>query len=317
MKTANYRKEKVIKTENQKSSLTDVSVPVKTIFYILTSFLSVTTLIPLLLTISVSFTDSKSLALDGYRLVPKTFSLEAYRYVLENGAQLWRSYGVTIIVTVSGTILGLFLMTLFSYAISRKYFSLRNVLSFFVFFTMLFNGGMVPTYIIVSSVLGLKDTVWALILPITVNATYIIILRTYMRNSIPDAVVESAKIDGAGEFLCYYKIVLPMAVPSIATIALFMSVTYWNSWYQAFLYISRNDSLVPIQLLLKRIEDDIEFLANSSNLSFADAEIMRQQIPTESFKMALVILVAGPILLLYPFFQRFFVKGITIGAVKG
>jgi len=177
---------------------------------------------------------------------------------------------------------------------------------------------MVSTYIIFTSVYHLRDTIWALILPCCCSATYILILRTYMSTSIPPAVLESARIDGAKEFTCYWKIVLPMAVPSIATIALFLAVNYWNNWNNAFLYILMRTDLMPIQLLLKRIENEIQFLANNvEGLSASEALAIRESIPGETVKMALVVLVVMPIIIAFPFFQKFFVKGITIGAVKG
>ena len=183
---------------------------------------------------------------------------------------------------------------------------------------MLFNGGMVPTFIMYSNILHLRDSILALILPLCINGTYILILRTYMRTSIPDSVEEAAKIDGAGDFLCFYKIILPMCVPVIATIALFLAVAYWNDWYQAFLYIVENDKIVPIQLLLKRIENEIQYLSNaaSSGMSGVEIQNLNDSLPEESVKMALVVLVTIPIMVSYPFFQKYFVNGITIGSVK-
>ncbi|MGN1059230.1 MAG: carbohydrate ABC transporter permease [Clostridia bacterium] len=302
---------------DQQPSVADVPAFVKILGYFITTLVSITTLVPLLLTISVSFTADKSLALYGYKLIPKTFSLEAYRYIISNGSQIWHSYGVTIFITVFGTAIGLICMSLFTYAVTRNTFPWGTQFVFVVFFCMLFSGGMVPTYMVVANVLHLRDTIWALILPGCMSGMYIMILKTYMRTSIPPAVIESAKMDGAGEYRCFFTIVLPMAVPVLATIALFLAINFWNGWYHAFLYIVKNQKIVPIQLLLKRFENNMEYLANSSNLNFQEAEQLHASLPVESAKMALVVMVATPILIAFPFFQRFFVKGITVGAVKG
>ncbi len=299
-------------------SLADVPVLVKTICYIITTLFSLSTLIPLLLTVSVSFTDNMTLALNGYELIPDKWSLDAYAYLAKTGDQIINSYCVSISTLVVGTLIGIFSMTLFCYAVTRREFDkVSDKLVFFVYFTMLFNGGTVATYIVVSTILKLRDTFWVLVIPGSISAMYIIIIRTYMKTSIPESVVESAKLDGAGDFMCYFRIVLPMCVPVIATIMLFLSVNYWNSWYNAFLYIVKSD-YVPLQLLLKRIEKDIAFLQDSaSGISQIEAEELRKGLPTESFQMALVVLVAGPILIAYPFFQKYFVKGVTVGSVKG
>lgn len=295
----------------------DVPMAARITASVITTLFAVSALLPLLLVISISFTDEQALKLHGYNFIPAKFSLEGYSYVLNNARQIFVSYGVTITTTVSGVILGLLIMTMFSYSLSRKSFVLRRPLSFMAVFTMLFSGGMLSQYIINTQVLHLKDTFAALVLPSCVSTMYIMILRSYMENSIPASVIESAKIDGAGEFLCYWKLVIPMAVPSIATVALFMSVAFWNAWYQAFLYIVNNKSLVPIQLLLKRIENEIQYLAqNSGNISGGEAMVLQANIPSESVKMCLVVLVVVPILIAYPFFQKYFVKGITLGAVK-
>ncbi len=304
--------------DNNTACVTDVPVWVKVILYILTTCLAISTIVPLLLTISVSLMDAETLAIQGYTLIPKNISFEAYEYIFNNGSKIWRAYGITIFITVVGTVLGLCLMTLYSYAISRKYFPWKSQFTFIIFFTMLFNGGTVPTFLVVTQVLHLQDSIWAMILPCCYSTMYILIMRTFMQTSIPDAVVESAKIDGAGEFLCYFRIVLPMAIPTIATIGLFLAVAYWNSWYQGFLYILQNDDIIPIQLLLKRIENQIQYLtSNEGSMSYAEAEKLRQSLPSDAVRMCLVVMVAVPILIAYPFFQRFFIRGITIGAVKG
>ena len=303
----------------RKKSLTDdLPISFKIFALCVTTLLSISCIIPFLLTISISLTDDIALRLQGYGLIPAKFSTAAYDYILKNGEQIVRSYGVTIFVTVVGTVMGIIIMTMLAYPLSRPHFPWKRQFTFIVYFTMLFSGGMVASYIINTSVYHLRDTIWALILPGCCSPMYVLILRTYMSTSIPPAVLESARIDGAKEFTCYWKIVLPMAVPSIATISLFLAVHYWNDWNRAFLYILMKTELYPIQLLLKRIENEIQFLANNSEgISISEAMAIEESIPGETVKMALVVLVVVPIIVAFPFFQKYFVKGITVGAVKG
>ncbi|NMO94725.1 ABC transporter permease subunit [Paenibacillus lemnae] len=269
---------------------------------------------PFLFVLIISFTDEKSLATNGYQIIPEKWSLEAYRYVFQTGDTLLRSYGVTIFVTVVGTIISLCVIALYAYAVSRKSFRYRNFFSFFAFFTMLFNGGLVPTYIVATQVLHLKDSIWALIWPLAVNAFYIMILRTFYSTSVPDAILESGKIDGASEFKIFYKLVLPLSLPGLATIGLFSTLGYWNDWFNALLYID-NPDLVPLQSMLMRIETSMQFiLQNSQNSSLSMSAL--QSLPQDTSRMAMVVLATGPIVLAYPFFQRYFIQGLTIGAVK-
>ncbi|WP_145408687.1 carbohydrate ABC transporter permease [Paenibacillus xylanexedens] len=269
---------------------------------------------PFIFVVIISFTDEKVLARDGYRLIPAEWSLAAYQFVWQSGDTLLRAYGVTILVTVLGTIISLILMSLYAYAISRKSFRYRRFFSIFAILTMLFNGGMIPTYMVVSQLLQLKDTVWALILPLAMNAFYIMILRTFYSTSVPDAVIESARIDGAGEFYTFMKIVIPLSLPGLATIGLFSTLGYWNDWFNALLYID-NPNLVPLQSMLMRIESSIQFIQqNSANSSMSLAAM--QSIPQDTSRMAMVVLATLPIIFAYPFFQRYFVQGLTVGAVK-
>ncbi|MGM1050024.1 MAG: carbohydrate ABC transporter permease [Bacillota bacterium] len=269
---------------------------------------------PFLFVMIISFTDEKSLAHNGYQIFPEKWSLEAYKYVFETGDTLLRSYGVTIFITVVGTLISLCVISLYSYAISRKSFKYRNFFSFFAFFTMLFNGGLVPTYIVATQLLGLKDSIWALIWPLAVNAFYIMILRTFYVTSVPDAIVESGKIDGASEFKIFYKIVLPLSLPGLATIGLFSTLGYWNDWFNALLYID-DPNLVPLQSMLMRIETSMQFILQNSQNSSLSMEAL-QSLPQDTSRMAMVVLATGPIILAYPFFQRYFIQGLTIGAVK-
>ncbi|PZT56493.1 carbohydrate ABC transporter permease [Paenibacillus silvae] len=269
---------------------------------------------PFIFVVIISFTDEKVLARDGYRLIPAEWSLAAYQFVWQSGDTLLRAYGVTLLVTVLGTIISLILMSLYAYAISRKSFRYRRFFSIFAILTMLFNGGMIPTYMVVSQLLGMKDTIWALILPLAMNAFYIMILRTFYSTSVPDAIIESARIDGAGEFHTFLKIVIPLSLPGLATIGLFSTLGYWNDWFNALLYID-NPNLVPLQSMLMRIESSIQFIQqNSANSSMSLAAM--QSIPQDTSRMAMVVLATLPIIFAYPFFQRYFVQGLTVGAVK-
>ncbi|MEK5238890.1 carbohydrate ABC transporter permease [Paenibacillus sp. FSL L8-0470] len=269
---------------------------------------------PFLFVVIISFTDEGALAREGYKLIPSKWSVGAYQYIFDSGDTLLRSYGVTIFVTVIGTIVSLLFIALYAYAISRKSFKYRNFFAFFAFFTMLFNGGLVPTYIVVTQFLGLKDSIWALILPLAVNAFYIMILRTFYSTSVPDAIIESGKIDGAGEFRVFLTLVLPLSLPGLATIALFSTLGYWNDWFNALLYID-NPDLVPLQSMLMRIETSMQFILQNSQNSSLSLEALRSM-PQDTSRMAMVVLATGPIIFAYPFFQRYFIQGLTVGAVK-
>ncbi|SFF36474.1 putative aldouronate transport system permease protein [Paenibacillus catalpae] len=284
------------------------------IFNLIAGLFALACVFPFLLVMVISFTDEKTLAQDGYSLFPNKWSTDAYSYLFKAGDQLLRSYGVTILVTVVGTAISLIFISLFAYAISRKGFKYRKFFSFLAFFTMLFNGGLVPSYIVTTKLLGLGNSLWALILPLAVNAFYIMIMRTFFSTMIPDAIIESGKIDGAGEFGIFFRLIVPLALPGLATIALFNVLGYWNDWFNALLYIE-NPDLVPLQSMLMRIENSMQFiLANSNNASLGTSVL--QSMPQDTSRMAMVVLATGPIVLAYPFFQRYFVQGLTVGAVK-
>lgn len=284
------------------------------IFHCIAGGFALLCIFPFLFVVIISFTDEGVLARDGYRLIPAKWSAGAYRYILDSGDMLLRSYGVTLAVTVIGTLVSLLLISLYAYAISRKNFKYRHFFSFFAFFTLLFNGGLVPTYMIVTQLLGLKDSIWALVLPLSVNAFYIMILRTFYMTSVPDALMESAKIDGAGEFRTFLSIVLPLTLPGLATIGLFSTLGYWNDWFNALLYID-NPKLVPLQSLLMRIETSMQFILQNSQNSSLSLEALRSM-PQDTSRMAMVVLATGPVIFAYPFFQRYFIQGLTVGAVK-
>jgi putative aldouronate transport system permease protein len=229
-------------------------------------------------------------------------------------SQILQAYGVTIFVTVVGTFISVSIIAMYAYAISRKQFRYRKQFTFIAFFTMLFSGGMVPFYIVMTQFLGLRNSVWALILPLAVNAFYIIIMRTFFQRTVPEAILESARIDGAGELRIFFTIVLPLSIPGIATIALFSTLAYWNDWFNALLFID-NPNLVPLQSLLMRIENNLDFIRQNAMLTNQNSTILAS-IPQDSARMAMVVIATLPIALSYPFFQKYFIKGLTIGGVK-
>ena len=266
---------------------------------------------PFIFVIIISLTSEQSSLEHGYSIFPKEWSLDAYKYLLQSGGALAQSYMVTIVVTILGTIINVSMVSSYAYAISRKGFKYRRQFTFLVFFTMLFGGGMVPSYIVMTQVLGLKNTIWALILPLAFNSFNIIVMRTFFQKSVPDSIIESARIDGASEFRIFTKIVIPLAIPGIATIALFSTLAYWNDWFNAMLYIDYQN-LVPLQHMLMKIEKNMEFIRQNAMLS---GEVM-SALPQESVRMAMVVVSTLPIACTYPFFQKYFISGLTIGGVK-
>ena len=272
--------------------------------------------LPVELTFVAAFTDEKSIVQNGFRFWPKDWSLTGMSTVLKYGQQLARSYMVTIFVTVFGTLMGLLLMSMFAYSISRKDFRLSKFLSIYLLIPMLFNGGTLSGYIIFTSYYHLKDSLWLLILPLCVSTMNVIILRTYIVNSIPGELMEAAKIDGAGEYRTFFQITLPLLKPSLAAVGFMMATAYWNDWQNALLYID-TDAKKPLQLLLINIQKSIEFLLNNSNVPASARAAMGGTIPQYSATMATVLVVIGPIMVVYPFFQKYFIKGLTVGSVKG
>ena len=279
--------------------------------YILITLLSLFCLLPFVLIISGSFTSQASIMTDGYQLIPKEFSLEAYEFLFEAPDDILRAYGVTIFVTVVGTLASLLVTSMAAYALAHKAFRYRNTVSFFFYFTTVFGGGLVPWYIFNIKYLHFKDNLISLILPTLVNVTYLLILKSYMKN-VPDAVFESAHLDGAGDWTIYWKIALPLNKAGLATVGLFTALNYWNDWYNAMLYID-DSKLYPLQYYL----NDILNKSQGMMAAAAQAGIPAAQVPTEPVKLAMTVVATGPILLLYPFLQKYFVKGVTIGAVKG
>nr|WP_239004526.1 carbohydrate ABC transporter permease [Paenibacillus tepidiphilus] len=280
--------------------------------YITLTLLAIFCIIPFLLVISASLSEESSIIEKGFQLIPSTFSTEAYSLLFKYPADMLRAYGVTITVTVVGTALGLFLTSMTAYVLSRRDFEWRGRFSFYFFFTTLFSGGLVPSYLLIINFLHLKDTLLVLILPMLLNVFYIIVMKSFM-SSIPDAITESAKIDGAGDFRIFLQLIIPLSKPALATIGLFIALAYWNDWYNALLYISKSE-LMPLQYYLYKMLGNMDGMRKAM---MASGAVVNSDLPTESLKMAMTIVATGPILFAYPFIQKYFVQGLTIGAVKG
>ena len=268
---------------------------------------------PFLFITILSLTDEQSIVENGYRLIPSAWSFDGYAYLFTLGSDILRAFFVTVLVTVVGTLINVTVTSTYAYALSRKYFVYRKFFLIIILIPMLIGAGLVPTYIIVTSLLGLKNSIWALILPMALSPFNVIIMRTFFQKSVPDAIIESARIDGASEFQVFRKIVLPLAVPGIATISLFAAIGYWNDWFNALLYIT-DKNLMPLQYVLMNIQNNIDFLSENASLGASVASGIN--IPRESTRMAMVVLSVIPIALSYPFFQKYFVSGLTIGGVK-
>lgn len=281
---------------------------------------SVLCLLPLVLIIMISFTDEKTVLTNGYSFFPEKFSLSAYQFLLEDWAQITKSFSVSIFVTIVGTAISLLIMALYAYPISRRDFPHRNIFSFFIFFTMLFNGGLVPWYLVYTQVADLKNTLASLILPLLVQGFFVLMMRTFFSTTIPMELMEAATIDGASESRVFAQIVLPLSLPVLATVALFQTVNYWNDWFLSLVFISGESGkgMVSLQFLMYRTMLDIQFL--SSNTTAAQGLSQSGglvNVPTETVRMAMAVVGIGPIVIAYPFFQRYFIQGLTIGAVKG
>lgn len=281
------------------------------ICYVFVSLFALICLFPFVLMITSSFMDEKEIVTEGFKLIPNKISTNAYEFLFKNPEKLLNSYGVTIFITVVGSVLGLICMSMAGYVLNRKDFKYRNFFSFFIYFTTLFSGGLVPTYILMVKHLHLKDSVFAMILPGLMSAWSIFLMRNFMK-SIPDSLYESGTIDGAGDFRIYWQIFMPLAIPSLATVGLFTALGYWNEWYNAMLYI-QSANKYPLQYFLQNIVNQ----ANVATIIAQGAVVDTSNLPTESIKMATAVMAVGPIVFLYPFVQRYFISGMTVGAVKG
>lgn len=276
--------------------------------------LSAAVVVPLLILFSVSLSNEKDIVNNGYKLIPQNLDFAAYKYVFSNPSSILNAYGVTIFSSVMTMVLSVFLMAMVAYPLTRKDFKGRSFLSFYLYFTMLFSGGLVPTYILITRYLNLGDTIWVYILPSLINPWYVFMMRTFFQG-IPNEISESVFIDGGTDFTIFFRIILPLSKPVIAAVSLFMLLTKWNDWFTSLMYIN-DENLISLQYLLQRIMQNIQLIQEgqqAGNINLAAAA----DIPAETVRMAMAVVVAGPALLVFPFFQKYFVKGMTVGSVKG
>ena len=279
--------------------------------YVFMTIYAVCCLIPFIIIVSTSFTSETTIRAEGVQLIPKDFTLKAYEMVCKGGA-IWWSYALTIVMTIIGTLIGLTIIAMTGYALQRKDFPFRNGISFYIYFTSLFSAGLAPYYLVMVQWYHLKDNYLAVLLPLLMSPWLIILMKNFVK-AIPHEITESGKIDGAGDMKIFTALILPMLKPPLATIGLFLALAYWNEWYQSSLFLSSKVDIKPLQYTLYEIVNKTQALKNS----VAGQYINLSDIPQESVKMANAVLATGPIVLLYPFVQKYFISGITVGAVKG
>jgi len=286
----------------------------KLVFHIVLAAASLACLIPMLLTISISLTSEHSIVFHGYRLIPRELSVEGYRQIFRQPAALINAYWVTIRITVLGTFFGTLLMSMAAFPLSRRDFTWRRPIILYLIFTMLFDAGLVPTYMLITQYLHLQDTLAVQILPLMISPWFMFLLITYMRQ-LPFELFESAKVEGASEFYIYLRIAVPLSKPALATIGLLLALAMWNEWYLALLYISKQ-RLIPLQFWMQRVMQNIQFLLARQG-EMGATQIDFSKLPTEPMRMAMAILAAGPMMFVFPFFQRYFARGLQIGSIKG
>lgn len=282
---------------------------------ILFIILSLIIICPLLILVGVSFSDEKDVVEFGYRIIPKKIDLSAYQYVFKNPGAIINAYKITIFTSIAVMVLSVFLMCMVAYPLTKKSFKHRSVLSFYLYFTMLFSGGLVPSYILITKYLHLGNTIWVHIIPGLISPWYVFMIRTFFQG-IPNEISESVYIDGGTDYTVFFKMIIPLSKPVIAAVALFMFLGKWNDWFTSMMYIT-DDKLIGLQYLLQRIMSNIQLLQSSSGMAASSQLRDVSDIPAETVRMAMAVIVAGPALVVFPFFQKYFVKGMTVGAVKG
>lgn len=304
-----------MKKTKKRKQINAISRQTNTMLNVIFIIWSMLCIFPFLLVLGISFSSESSLVTVGYRILPPEFSISAYDYLFQKSTMLLRAYVISIGVTVCGTILTLIITAMFAYPLSRKYFKYRSIFAFLIFFSMIFNGGMVASYMVYTQVLGLKNHLFAYIMPYLLSGWNVIMLRTFITGSVPDDLVDAAKIDGAGEATTFTRIVLPLCKPGLATIGLFTAIGMWNDWYTPSLYI-KESKLFNLQYLLCSMLSNIQFLKTNIG-KIGSSALALAEMPSEGIRMAMCIVTIAPIVLAYPFFQKYFVKGLTVGAVKG
>lgn len=279
--------------------------------YIYIGLFAIVCLTPFLLIVSGSFTDDKIITTQGYSVIPRGFTLKAYETVFALPEKILRAYGVTVFVTLAGTATGLFIIFMTGFALQRNDLKYRNHIAFYFYFTTLFNGGLIPWYIMIANVLGLKNNILALIIPSLMSPFLIFLMRNFLR-TIPESIVESARIDGAGDFRILLSLVMPIATPALATVGLFLALGYWNDWFLASIFME-TDRLFSLQFYLYNILSRADFMRSGLTQTIT----VTVDLPRESVKLATAVIVTGPVIFFYPFVQKYFVQGLVIGAVKG
>ncbi len=279
--------------------------------YVIITLYALACIFPFLIIIGTSFTNETVIRAEGVKLIPKEFTLKAYEMVVRGG-MIWKSYGLTITLTVCGTAVGLMIIAMTGYALQRKDFPLRNAISFYIYFTSLFSAGLAPYYLLMTQTYKLNDSYLAVFFPLLMSPWLIILMKNFVK-AIPHEITESGKIDGAGDMVIFTRLILPMLKPALATIGLFLALGYWNEWYQSSLFLSSRVAVKPLQFQLYKVVNETQALKNS----IAGQYITLTDVPTESLKMATAVMATGPIVFLYPFVQKYFIGGITVGAVKG
>lgn len=302
--------------KQKRNRLTSISLPAEIVCHIIIGLFAIACIVPFVFVIIISFSSEESIRLIGYSFKPLGWSTQAYKYVFEMGSQLWVSYFNSFFVTVVGTFLSVLMCVLYSYALFRKDFKYRGFFTFFAFFTMLFGGGLAPTFMVCKQLLGLGDNYAALIVPALVSPFFIIIMRTFFQSCVPEELIEAAAIDGSGEYNTLFKIIIPISKPGIATVSLLTALGYWNDWFLALLYI-RDAKKYPLQYLLMKMQSQVDFLMKNSSVIGVEASKILKDMPSISLRMSLVVFIVVPIACAYPFFQRYIISGLTIGSVKG
>lgn len=291
----------------------DISIGPKIAIYIVLVVFCLLCVIPIITVISISFSSDMEIVKTGYGFLPKGFTLNAYKYVFQDASAILRSYAITILVTVIGLVLGLLMSAMIAYVLSRQDYKFNKQLTVFLIIPMVLSGGLVPSYIWNTQYLHLKNTIWVMILPLLITPWFIVLLRTFFRQ-IPTSLIEAATVDGAGEMTIFVRVILPLAKPALATVGMFITLNYWNDWFQPLMYIDQNE-LYNLQYRLYLMMKNVQEMIRNSALSGMGISIA--DLPTESMRMAMCVVAAGPMLVVFPFFQKYFVKGLTVGGVKG